>query len=230
MSKQSHMQRPPVRVSPRRARSSTPWDRSLCATVAGRRTSRSLPQRYLECRYALTAILRRHYSSLLSILNSSTVCIPFRLQPTFYYWCKAQLLCAAFSSISVDASMGRGYHRNEHQFGGAGMMIICEIPAYCGLNCCDCPAYIATQANDEEALRQTAERLSKEMNLNITVEDCICDGCRPFEGARHGGYCAECPIRTCGIKRAIRTAPTAPTTRARTSQSRCRRRGSQAAA
>ena len=81
------------------------------------------------------------------------------------------------------------------------MMIICEIPAYCGLNCCDCPAYIATQANDQEALRQTAERLSKEMNLNITVEDCICDGCRPFEGARHGGYCAECPIRTCGIKK-----------------------------
>lgn len=79
------------------------------------------------------------------------------------------------------------------------MAITRELPAYCGHNCSECPAYMATQNNDQEALRQTAEKWSAELNLNITPEECVCDGCRPFEGARHGGYCNECPVRACGI-------------------------------
>ncbi len=73
--------------------------------------------------------------------------------------------------------------------------------AFCGLDCAACPAYMATQANDEEGRRKTAEKWSQELGLPITPEDCICDGCRPMEGARLGGYCNECPIRACGLKR-----------------------------
>ncbi|MBN1875577.1 MAG: DUF3795 domain-containing protein, partial [Anaerolineae bacterium] len=32
-----------------------------------------------------------------------------------------------------------------------------KIIAYCGLNCAECPAYLATQANDMEALEHVAE-------------------------------------------------------------------------
>jgi len=32
-----------------------------------------------------------------------------------------------------------------------------KIVAYCGLVCSDCPAYIATQANDRAALERTVQ-------------------------------------------------------------------------
>ncbi|MEX0974748.1 MAG: DUF3795 domain-containing protein [Bacillota bacterium] len=70
--------------------------------------------------------------------------------------------------------------------------------AFCGLDCAACPAYIATQADDQEGLKKTAETWSKELGLSIKPEDCICDGCQPQEGARLGGYCNECPVRACG--------------------------------
>ena len=38
----------------------------------------------------------------------------------------------------------------------------------------------------------------KALGLNITADDCICDGCL---GERLGGYCRECPIRACNIER-----------------------------
>ncbi|MDI7247228.1 MAG: DUF3795 domain-containing protein [Bacillota bacterium] len=71
--------------------------------------------------------------------------------------------------------------------------------AYCGLVCSECPAYIATQNNDEEGRRKTAEKWSEELGITVTAEDCICDGCLAFHG-RLGGYCGECPIRACGIR------------------------------
>lgn len=73
-----------------------------------------------------------------------------------------------------------------------------NMTAFCGLDCAACPAYIATQAGDSEGLRKTAERWSKELGLNITADDCVCDGCA---SERTGGYCAECPMRACNIQR-----------------------------
>ena len=73
--------------------------------------------------------------------------------------------------------------------------------AFCGLDCSVCPAYIATQANDREGLKKTAETWSGQFGITIKPEDCICDGCQPEEGARMGGYCGECPIRACSIKK-----------------------------
>ncbi len=71
--------------------------------------------------------------------------------------------------------------------------------AYCGLVCTECPAYIATQKNDGEGRRKTAEKWSQELGIPVSADDCICDGCRAFDG-RLGGYCGECPIRACGIR------------------------------
>ena len=78
-----------------------------------------------------------------------------------------------------------------------------RIIAYCGLVCTDCPAYIATQANDHAALEQVAAQWREEYNApNITVESVICDGCLGSNG-RHCSHCFECEIRACGMERGV---------------------------
>ena len=77
-----------------------------------------------------------------------------------------------------------------------------KIIAYCGLVCSDCSAYVATQANDQEALERVAAQWREEYNApNITVESVICDGC--LDGGRKGSHCAECEIRACGVARGV---------------------------
>ena len=72
------------------------------------------------------------------------------------------------------------------------------IIAYCGLVCSACPAYIATQADDQAALERVAAQWREEYNApNITVESVICDGC--LSGPRQCSHCAECDIRACGV-------------------------------
>ena len=78
-----------------------------------------------------------------------------------------------------------------------------RIIAYCGLICTDCPAYIATQADDHDALEQVAAQWREEYNApDITVESVICDGGLPGDG-RHGSHCFECEVRACGIERGV---------------------------
>lgn len=77
-----------------------------------------------------------------------------------------------------------------------------RIIAYCGLVCSDCPAYIATQADDRVALERTAAQWREEYNApNITVASVICDGC--LSGPRKCSHCAECQIRACGVERGV---------------------------
>ena len=68
--------------------------------------------------------------------------------------------------------------------------------AYCGINCSECPAYIATQKNNDEARKKVAEEWQKAFNPNIKPEDINCDGCTS-DGTRHFSWCNECPIRLC---------------------------------
>jgi hypothetical protein len=74
--------------------------------------------------------------------------------------------------------------------------------AYCGLVCSECPAYVATQADDMEALERVAAQWSKEFNATFTATDCICDGCLSDNG-RLIGHCSECEIRACAIGRGV---------------------------
>ncbi len=74
--------------------------------------------------------------------------------------------------------------------------------AYCGLVCTDCSAYLATQKDDIEGLKEIAARWSKELNLALTWEDCLCDGCLATTG-RQIGYCRECKVRACAISRGL---------------------------
>ena len=74
--------------------------------------------------------------------------------------------------------------------------------AYCGLVCSDCPAYVATKANDRAALERVAAQWRQEFGApGITVESVICDGC-VAEG-RKCAHCSECEIRACGMARGV---------------------------
>jgi hypothetical protein len=78
-----------------------------------------------------------------------------------------------------------------------------EIIAYCGLVCSDCPAYVATQADDHAALEKVAAQWREEFNApDITVASVICDGCLDSDG-RHCGHWYECDMRACGMERGV---------------------------
>lgn len=77
-----------------------------------------------------------------------------------------------------------------------------EIIGICGLVCSECPAYKATQKDDDEERRRVAEMWTKEFGADIKQEDVNCDGCTVMDG-RHFGYCSKCEIRKCGIERSV---------------------------
>jgi hypothetical protein len=77
-----------------------------------------------------------------------------------------------------------------------------EMIAFCGLTCTQCPGYLATQNDDDDARRKVAEEWSKEFKAEIKPEDINCDGCIVTDG-RHIGYCSMCEIRKCGLGRAV---------------------------
>ena len=73
-----------------------------------------------------------------------------------------------------------------------------QIIAYCGLNCSDCQAYIATQENDTEKLEALAlEWYQVEDNSTF----CLCDGCNT-EG-RKNAHCSDCAVRACAISHEV---------------------------
>ena len=77
-----------------------------------------------------------------------------------------------------------------------------QIISRCGLICSECPAYIATQNNDDQARAKVAEKWSKEFGGSFQASDINCDGC-VSNGARVFGYCGQCEIRSCGIGRGL---------------------------
>ncbi len=75
--------------------------------------------------------------------------------------------------------------------------------AYCGLACTDCEAYLATQANDLEALERMAARAREEYGMvHATLESTMCDGCLS-NSERLSGYCAECGVRACAMSKGL---------------------------
>ncbi|MFN2243994.1 MAG: DUF3795 domain-containing protein [Anaerolineae bacterium] len=75
--------------------------------------------------------------------------------------------------------------------------------AYCGLVCTDCPAYIATKADDRAALERVAAQWREEFDApGLAAESVICDGCLGTTG-RKFGHCSECAIRACAMGRAV---------------------------
>lgn len=76
--------------------------------------------------------------------------------------------------------------------------------AYCGLDCTQCDAYIAT-INDDQALREkTAEHWAALNNAPILPEHINCMGCR-VEGAKTV-FCEHlCTVRACALEKQLET-------------------------
>ena len=67
---------------------------------------------------------------------------------------------------------------------------------YCGSVCTECPAYIATQTDNNELLVKTAKEWAKEFGRTCTPEEILCDGCQSGS-SRICSYVAKCEIRKC---------------------------------
>jgi hypothetical protein len=74
--------------------------------------------------------------------------------------------------------------------------------AYCGLVCSQCPAYLATKNDDDDARKKTAQMYAKAFGFNITPGDINCNGCHSEDGVLIS-YCQSCEIRQCGRDRGI---------------------------
>jgi hypothetical protein len=77
-----------------------------------------------------------------------------------------------------------------------------EIVAFCGLTCSACPAYLATQNDDDGERRRVAETWSQQYGSDLKPEDINCDGCLPGH-AKYFHYCLACDIRACGVAREV---------------------------
>jgi hypothetical protein len=78
-----------------------------------------------------------------------------------------------------------------------------KIIAFCGLVCNECPAFIATQNDDDIEKERLAKEWTKEYKHEIKAQDINCDGCVSIEGS-HIGYCGICEIRSCAIDKAVK--------------------------
>jgi len=75
--------------------------------------------------------------------------------------------------------------------------------AYCGIVCTECPAFIATQQNDDAKRKKVAEMWSEQYKMAVKPEDINCDGC--ISGSRKLlNYCSICEIRKCGQDKGVK--------------------------
>lgn len=77
-----------------------------------------------------------------------------------------------------------------------------KLIAFCGLDCAECEAYVATQANDEVAKLTLLEKWRVAYDSpDMPLAAVTCDGCTS-EG-RLGGYCSFCAVRACADGRGV---------------------------
>ena len=76
-----------------------------------------------------------------------------------------------------------------------------RLVGYCGLICTDCPAYVATQKNDDVLRKETADMWAKRYGNALKPEDINCDGC--VSAGRHVGHCSVCEVRLCGQEKGV---------------------------
>jgi len=80
-----------------------------------------------------------------------------------------------------------------------------KIQAYCGLDCGECEAYIATRADDRAGLEATAKKWAEQFGAKgITADMCVCDGCLSKDRLSTA-HAATCGIRLCASARGVTT-------------------------
>ena len=77
-----------------------------------------------------------------------------------------------------------------------------DMLSYCGIDCNECAAYRATQADDDAKRAKVAALWSRMFGTQITVADINCDGCRQDDG-RLFGHCRTCAVRLCAREKGL---------------------------
>ena len=77
-----------------------------------------------------------------------------------------------------------------------------DMIAYCGLDCLQCPALLATRADDDARRIEVAEMWSKDFGAEIKVESINCEGCMSEDGVLFS-HCQVCEIRKCGMEKDV---------------------------
>lgn len=80
--------------------------------------------------------------------------------------------------------------------------------AYCGIDCCECPAYQATQANDDKMREDAAKLWTELFKHDIRPEQINCTGCKS-EGKRFF-FCRICGIKKCAEERGLEDCSPCP--------------------
>lgn len=85
-----------------------------------------------------------------------------------------------------------------------------KLQAFCGLDCGECEAYIATQTNDRAALQKVArEWAARYGHKGMTADMCVCDGC-PSGKRMSTAHAATCAVRLCASSRGVPTCAHCP--------------------
>lgn len=84
------------------------------------------------------------------------------------------------------------------------------VQAYCGLDCGECEAYVATQKDDRTGLEAVAKQWAAQYGAKtISADMCVCDGCS--SGKRTStAHAATCAIRLCATARGVATCAHCP--------------------
>ena len=81
--------------------------------------------------------------------------------------------------------------------------MVSEMIAYCGLDCNECKAFKASQANDFKLKKQMAERWSDQDGVKFKAEDIDCQGCKSDVIS---GWCRKiCKVRPCAGEKKVKT-------------------------
>ncbi len=75
--------------------------------------------------------------------------------------------------------------------------------AYCGVNCSTCPAYVATQ-KQQEKVRVKIAKLWSDKDHTYEASEITCKGCHEPWGQKFR-HCQECAVRACARKRLYAT-------------------------
>lgn len=70
----------------------------------------------------------------------------------------------------------------------------------CGIDCIECPAYLAKEKKTYEEREKAAQAWSTEYKANITAEMMDCQGCTSKEGP-YFFHCNQCEIRLCASEK-----------------------------
>ena len=72
----------------------------------------------------------------------------------------------------------------------------------CGLNCFNCPIYIATQKDDDQERKKIAEQWSTD-EFPLEQKDINCEGCL-IEEAKLSKFARACEVRACGVEKKVK--------------------------